>query len=136
MTANSGHQLARDFFAAVASGHLPEELVTPDMTAWTLSSGDSDRERFAGGIKMLAAIVSGELVYDVLSLTAEDDRVVAEVTSDWALVNGERARNRHVFIFQLRDGRIASVSEYMDPAVPREIIGPLIQQTLAARAKQ
>ncbi len=28
------------------------------------------------------------------------------------------------------------VAEYMDPAVPREIIGPLIQQTLAARAKQ
>ena len=59
--------------------------------------------------------------------------MVAEVSSDWALINGQRARNRHVFIFRIRDGRIAFVAEYMDPAVARDIIGPLIQATLAGQ---
>ena len=80
---------------------------------------------------MLAAIVAGELVYTIESLTAEEDRVVAQVSSDWKLVNGERAQNRHMFLFRIRDGRIASVAEYMDPRVPREVIGPLIQAALA-----
>ncbi len=131
MTTSNHHQLARDFFAAVASGTLPDDLVTPDLTAWTLSSGDADRARFAGGIRMLAAIVAGELAYTIESLTAEEDRVVAQVSSDWELVNGERAQNRHVFLFRIRDGRIASVADYMDPRVPREVIGPLIQAALA-----
>jgi len=87
--------------------------------------------RFKAGIKMLSMVVSGELVYQIISLTAEEDRVVAEVSSDWSLINGDRARNRHVFVFGLRDGKIASLAEYMDPAIPREKIGPLIQKMLS-----
>ncbi|TGD71114.1 ketosteroid isomerase [Mangrovimicrobium sediminis] len=131
------HQLARNFFAAVGRGHLPEDLVTPDMTAWVLSSGDSDLARFNGGIALLAALVEpGKLVYEIQSITAEEDRVVAEVSSDWPLVNGQHARNDHVFAFRVRDGRIAHVAEYMDTRVTREIIGPAIQvlaQQLAAQ---
>lgn len=128
------HQIARDFFSAVAKGELTDELITDDLQAWTLSSGKADRARFAGGVKMLSMAVEGELVYQIDGITAEDNRVVAEVTSDWSLINGERAQNRHVFIFGIRYNRIARVDEYMDPVVPREIIGPLIQKMLAQRS--
>lgn len=128
--ANNNHELARKFFAAVAAGELPNDLVTDDLRAWTLSSGATDRDRFAGGIKLLAAAVDGDLVYDIRSLTAEEDRIVAEVTSDWPLINGERARNHHIFLFRVRGGKIAAVDEYMDPSVPREVIGPLLQQMM------
>ncbi len=131
MSTSQAHQLARDFFAAIGRGEITESLVTPDFSAWVLTSGDVDLPRFAGGIKALAAAVAGDLVYQVESLTAEEDRVVAEVRSDWELVNGQRAQNRHVFLFTLRDGRVASMAEYMDPSVPREIIGPLVQQLMA-----
>ncbi len=131
MSTTQAHQLARDFFAAIGRGEITESLVTPDFSAWVLTSGDVDLPRFAGGIKALAAAVAGDLVYQVESLTAEEDRVVAEVRSDWELVNGQRAQNRHVFLFTLRDGRVASMAEYMDPSVPREIIGPLVQQLMA-----
>ncbi len=131
MNTNPAHRLAREFLAAIGRGEITDKLVAPDFTAWTLTSGDSDLPRFAGGVKMLAAAVVGDLVYEIDSLTAEGDRVVAEVRSDWELVTGQRAQNRHVFLLTLRDGRVASMSEYMDPAVPREILGPLIQQLLA-----
>ncbi len=131
MSIEQGHQLAREFFAAIGRGEITESLVTPDFSAWVLTTGDIDLPRFAGGMKVLAAAVAGDLVYHIDSLTAEDDRVVAEVHSDWELINGQRAQNRHVFLFTVRDGRIASMAEYMDPAVPREIIGPLLQQLMA-----
>jgi len=131
MTTADSHRLAREFLAAVGRGHLPEELVTPDMTAWTLSGGDADLARFQAGVKLLAAVVAGELVYDIVAITAEDDRLVAEVTSDWPLVNGERARNHHVFAFRVREGRICHMAEYMDTAVPRDILGPAIQGLVA-----
>jgi len=137
MTTSEMHRLARAFFSAVGRGQLPEELVTPDMTAWTLSSGDADLARFAGGVKLLAAVVApGALVYDIDSITAEGDRVIAEVRSDWPLLNGQRACNHHVFAFRVREGRIARVAEYMDTAVPRDIIGPAIQALLQQMSAQ
>jgi ketosteroid isomerase-like protein len=135
MSTHRLHRIAQRFFAEVAAGELPDDLVTPELEAWTLSSGYADRARFQGGIAMLAEIVEGDLHYDILSLTAEADRVVAEVSSDWALVDGRRVQNRHVFIFRIDNDRIAGVAEYMDPAVPREVLGPLIQAKLAERAR-
>ena len=131
MKPEQAHQLAREFFAAIGRGDINDSLVTPDFRAWILTSGDIDLARFTGGIRALAAAVKGDLVYEISSLTAEDDRVVAEVRSDWELVNGQRAQNRHVFLFTLREGRVAAMSEYMDPVVPRETLGPLIQQLMA-----
>lgn len=131
MDTESKHQLARDFFAAIGRGEITDSLVTPDFTAWILSSGEIGLAQFAAGMRAFAAAVVGDLVYQVDSLTAEDDRVVAEVHSDWELVNGQRAQNRHVFLFTLRDGRVCRMAEYMDPAVARDIIGPLIQQLMA-----
>jgi len=135
MTNESSHRLARDFFAAIGRGEITEDLVTPDFKAWVLSSGEIDLPRFAAGMKAFSAAVAGDLVYQIDSLTAENDRVVAEVHSDWALVNGERAQNQHVFVFTLRDGKVARMAEYMDPAVARDIIGPVVQQ-LMAQARQ
>lgn len=128
---NESHRLVRDFLKSIAIGKLPENLVTPDMTAWTLTSGESDKERFAGGIKMLAAIFKGTLVYDIDSLTAEENRVVAEVRSKGTLTSGEDFRNVHVFAFTLCDGKISAVREYMNPVVVGEKIVPLMKELMA-----
>lgn len=125
------HQLARDFFVAIAAGDLPEYLVTDDMSAWTLTSGDADKARFQGGVKLLASIFGGTLHYTVNALTAEDDRVVAEVHSDGTLINGEAFHNVHVFSFRIRDGRIAWVGEYMNPFVVQEKIVPLLKAAMS-----
>lgn len=127
------HELVRKFFAALGKGQLPDDLLTPDMTMWTLTSGSSDKARFQGGVQMLAGIFGGTLVYTIDALTAEEDRVAAEVRSHGTLVSGEPFHNNHVFTFRIRDGRIAAVSEYMNQTVVREKIMPLLQSALARR---
>lgn len=136
MTSSNNHQLARDFIAALSAGDVPDELLTPDMTLWTISSGtSSDKARFQAAIKMLASITDDAIVYDIVSLTAEGDRVVAEVKSRGTLINGETFENNHVFLLRVRDGKIAEVAEYMNPIVVREKIAPLLQQAMAKASR-
>jgi uncharacterized protein len=123
-------RLVRDFFAAIAGGNLPDDLLTPDMSFWTVNSGSSDKARFQGAMKLLASIFGGTLVYTIDALTAEEDRVVAEVRSHGTLPDGEPFRNEHVFIFRIREGRIASVAEYMNQFIVREKIVPLLQAAM------
>lgn len=124
-------QLVQDFFKAIAIGDLPEDLVTEDMTFWSINSGTSDKARFHGGVKVLSSIFTGTLTYVIESLTSEDDRTVAEIRSHGTLNSGEPFNNTHVFIFRIRDGRIASASEYMNQFAVREKIVPLMQAAMA-----
>ena len=126
----SHHQLVKDFFAAIARGELPETSLTEDMSAWTLTSGDTDQARFRMGVKLLAGLFDGTLHYTIKALTAEDDRVVAETDSHGTLIDGTDFHNVHVFSFRIRDGRIAWVGEYMNPIIVQEKIVPLMQAGL------
>jgi ketosteroid isomerase-like protein len=130
---HANHQLAQKFFAALSSGNVPDELLTADMTAWTTTSGTTDKARYQGGIKMLASIFSGGLAYTVDSLTAEEDRVAAEVQSCGTLLNGDTFHNVYVFMIRIRDGRIASVAEHFNPAAVTEKILPLLQLAMSKR---
>ncbi len=124
---SSNHQLVRDFFKAIAQGDVPENRVTADLTFWSVNAGDTDKARFQLGIKLLATIFNKTMVYHIESLTAEDDRVVAEVRSTGTLADGEPFSNTHMFLFRVRDGRIAYVAEYMNQFVVREKIAPRLQ---------
>ena len=84
-------------------------------------------------MKLFGAIFDGRYAYTIDSLTAEDDRVAAEVRGAGTLVSGEAFTNRYVFMLRIRDGRIASVAEHFDPGPVREKIVPLIQAAMAKR---
>lgn len=126
------HRLVLDFFAALSAGDLPESLLTEDMTAWTVTSGDTDKARFQGGVRMLASVFGGTLIYHIDAITAEDDRVVVECKSSGTLINGEPFDNVHVFSFRVRDGRIAHVGEFMNPQTVQEQILPIMREMMAS----
>ncbi len=130
--ANPNHTIARAFFAALSAGSIPDDLLTDDMTAWTISSGQtSDRARYQGGIKLFAKIFDGAYTYFVDSLTSEDDRIAAEVHTLGRLSTGEGFSNTYVFMLKIRDGKIAHVAEHFDPRPMQEKLMPLIQQVMA-----
>jgi uncharacterized protein len=120
------HQLVRDFFMALSTGSVSDRFFTDDMTAWTTTSGRSAKEKYLSGVGMLQSLFPRGLTYTVDALTAEEDRVAAEVQSRGTLVNGELFHNVYVFIFRIRDGRIASVAEHFNPQPVREKIIPLL----------
>jgi ketosteroid isomerase-like protein len=125
------HELARRFFAALSSGSIPDELLTADMTVWTTTSGTSAKVPYQAGIKMLASVFSGGISYTVDSLTAEDDRVAAEVRARGTLINGENYHNVYLYMLRIRNGRIASVAEHFNPDPIRQQLGPLLQAALS-----
>lgn len=124
-------RLARAYFAAVSAGDLPDDLLTPDMTAWITSGATMDRAAYQRVIRILAAMCDGPLRFTVHALTAEEDRVVAEAESVGRLVNGEAYANTYVFVFRIRDGRIAAIAEHYNALVSQEKLIPLMREAAA-----
>lgn len=132
MTVQTSHQIARTFFDALSNGHLPQDLLTDDMTAWTTSAGVHwPKDRYESGIKMFGIIFPDGLKYEVDTLTAEGDRVIAEVQAKGILSNGQAFHNIYVFILRLRDGKIAAVAEHFNPDPVRTHLIPLLQAVMA-----
>lgn len=124
----ANHRIVRDFFIALGRGELPDELLAPDMTVWTTTGGAVSKDRYQGGVRLLGMICQGGgLAYTIHALTAEEDRVAAEVRGSGTLVNGEPFENAYAFFFRIRDGRIASVAEHFDPGPVQERLAPLMR---------
>jgi ketosteroid isomerase-like protein len=131
------HQIARDFFAGLSTGQLPDALVSDDLTVWTTTTGSGEpagKAKYAGGIKMLGALFDGGLAYTVDALIAEGDRVVAEAHSDGTLSNGEPFHNRYVFILTIKDGRITAIAEHFNPEPVMTKIRPLLAAAMSKTA--
>lgn len=128
MAPDNNTQLIRNFFAAVAAGDLPDELLTEGMTFWSVNSGESSRARFQGAARLLAAAYGGTLEYLIDYCVEEGHRIVAEIRSQGTLISGDTVQNNHVFIFTIENGRIASAREYMNQLPVREKIVPVLQQ--------
>ena len=124
---DANKDLARAYFAAVTNGELPDDLVTPDMTGWITTQGAVDKASYQGMIRWLASVCATPLAFTIQALTAEADRVVAEATSEAVLINGEPYRQTYVFVFRIRDGRIAAVAEHYNALVAQEKLLPLMK---------
>ena len=120
--------LARAYFAAVTAGELPDALLTPDMTAWTTTQGVMDKGAYQALIRLLARMCAEPLAFTVDSLTAEEDRVVAEARSAGVLVDGQPYANTYIFVFRIRDGRIAAIAEHFNALVVQEKLIPLVKK--------
>lgn len=134
--ANDNSDTARAFLEALPRGKLTSDLLTEDFTAWTTSSGQMSSDKFRGGTEMLAAIFSNPMQIEIDAVTAEDDRVVVEAASYGLLVDGEEYRNRYVFVFRMRDGKVASFAEHNNPFVVQQKLVPLIHTAIAKRGDE
>jgi ketosteroid isomerase-like protein len=131
-------ELIRRFFAALSSGDLLDDLLTDDVTVWTTTSGFivPAKARYQGGVKLLQSLFPGGLAYRVVSLTAEDDRVAAEVQARGTLTSGDVYENSYVYIFRIREMRIASLAEHFNPLIVQEKINPLMIAAMARSKRQ
>ena len=58
--------------------------------------------------------VGGEHRMDILSMTAEEDRVSVEAISYLELNNSKVYNNKYHFMFRLKDGVIVQIKEYLN----------------------
>jgi ketosteroid isomerase-like protein len=130
------HALIRRFFADLSSGTLSDELLADDLTVWSSSSGSTGpgKAKYQFAIKLLQSLFPAGLAYEVVSLTAEADRVAAEVHAHGSLANGERYENSYVFLFRIRAGQIASIAEHFNVLTVQEKLMPLLSEALSKLA--
>lgn len=78
-------------------------------------SGTKDKAGFAEMLSGIAeSTTTGAIRLTPLAFTAEGDRVAVETESYTELKNGRVYNNLYHFLFEVRDGKIHSVKEYLD----------------------
>jgi uncharacterized protein len=112
-------QFFERFTASDISGAL--ETMTEDATWWI--PGKKDRSPAAGLYpkdkigrlfnRMVGALKNG-LEMKVISCIAEGESVALEVVSSGDLKNGREYRQEYHMLLKFRDGKIASIREYLD----------------------
>ncbi len=127
-------QAVRDFFRLFEDGRIDEAfaMTTPDFLGWS-GSGDT-----AAGVTMTAAELApiekgfmqyfdGPLKIILGTMTAEDDRVVAEMETYGKLKNGREYNNCYSQHFVFRDGNIFRWREYYNTQLVETVVGDLLR---------
>jgi ketosteroid isomerase-like protein len=119
-------RLVHAYFAAVTAGHLPDDLLTDDMTAWLTTQGPIGKAAYQDAVRWLGSVMREPLRFTIDAITAEGDRAVAEARSEGILINGEPYAQTYVFVLRIRDGRIAFIAEHYNALVAQEKLVPLM----------
>ncbi len=130
MNIETNKQLIRDFFEAFSRGDFGSAFAhVSDSASWWVPgtlpfSGTKTKEQYLQVVNAIARGFPGGLRLTVTGLTAEGDKVAAEVESLGAHVNGKTYNNRYHFLFTVRDGTVQEVKEYMDTLHLHQLITP------------
>ncbi|GEL16829.1 nuclear transport factor 2 family protein [Pseudonocardia asaccharolytica] len=115
-------QIVAEFMEVFSSGDVDGILscLADDAKWWVAGSipGISGTKDKAGFKEMVSGIAesttTGAIRLTPLGFTAEGDRVAVETESYTELKNGRVYNNLYHFLFEVRDGKIAAVKEYLD----------------------
>jgi ketosteroid isomerase-like protein len=116
-------ELARQLFERFTASDIEGvmDLMTDDVT-WRIpgkpelnpAAGDYDKARLRRLFDRMVSQLDDGLKMTILGSVTEGDRIAVEVESSGDLRNGRRYRQQYHFLITVRDGRIASVREYLD----------------------
>jgi ketosteroid isomerase-like protein len=116
------------FFEAMNQGDAAAiaDSYTDDGYVWTMGntliSGKNNKQQireFAGQIYQ--AFPNG-ISFEVLHMTAEENRVAVEAISTGDHISGVVYSNKYHFLFHLRDGKVECLKEYMDTELVTDIL--------------
>lgn len=132
MTIEANKALVRAFLEAFSTGDIDRltAMMAEDGSWWVSGSiagmsGSYGREPLAALLRQVKGVyASGALRITPERMTAEGNRVAVEASCRETLADGRVYANRYHFLFEIADGRVALVKEYMDTLHAREIFFP------------
>lgn len=115
-------QLVSDFLATFSRGDVDGVLdaMADDATWWVSGglegmSGTYDKEAFGPLLRGATSLyVEGALRITPTSMIAEGDRVAVEAEGFATMTSGRVYQPRYHFLFEVKDGKVRRVREYMD----------------------
>jgi len=120
--------IVREFIEAMSRADVEAILEAYAEDGYVRTMGDTpisgvyDRERIADYAGSVYDTFPEGLEFTVHGMTAEGDRVAVEAESNGAHVSGRHYRNFYHFLFTLRDGKVASLKEYLDTQKVMEVL--------------
>lgn len=119
-TAEANKQTVARLLELFSSGAVKETMamMTDDATWWVAGtmpiSGTYTKAQFEKLLSGVLDTCTGPIRIEAREWTAEGDRVAFEAESFVDTRNGRKDNNLYHFLFKLRDGKVASVREYLD----------------------
>ncbi|MCU1785203.1 nuclear transport factor 2 family protein [Pseudomonas sp. 13B_2.1_Bac1] len=109
--------LVRKYMELVAASDIDSalDLAADDATFWHPMSGTVGKEALREQFKQLGTLMRS-FSSQVITTTAEADRVSVEVEAQAEFSNGRHYQNQYHFMFVVRDGKIQASREYVDSA--------------------
>lgn len=99
-------------------------IIAPEASWWVLGVGSMDRETVIAQLKqMLGTARVAETT--ILGITAEGGRVAVESRGNFEFEDGRVYRNSYHHLFELSDGRVTAIREYLDLRVTEAVFGPM-----------
>lgn len=121
--------LVAEFMEVFSAGDVEKILsYLADSATWWVAgeldgiSGTKNKKEFGEMLAGLSSLTkTGAIALTPLAWTAEGDRVAVETESYSELNNGRVYNNLYHFVFEVRDGRIQSIKEFLDTEHTRAI---------------
>ena len=120
--------IVRQFMKDVGEGNIERMLDTYAEDAFLLTTGRtlisgrySKADIAKAGAVIFEAFPEG-IDFEILTMTAEEDRVAVEARSYGRHISGQDYSNYYHFLFRLRDGQITEMKEFMDTELVTDIL--------------
>jgi ketosteroid isomerase-like protein len=118
----ANRKLIHDYFAAVGSGATDKVVAAfADDVVWWVPPSSPMAGTYRGKDAVLGMFAKGVSLYapepmkiEILGTVADSEKVAAEVHITATTAKGGEYSNFYHFLFEIRDGKIAGVKEYVD----------------------
>ena len=127
--------IAKKFITALGAGDAEtvKSLITRDIQAIlpgsALIAGTRGYEEIVGVCDLFKNLTKSGVRFNIVSTTAEEDRVSMEAEGHSELVNGKAYNNYYHFLFYIREGKVCKIKEYLDTKLADEVMVPLFAGT-------
>jgi ketosteroid isomerase-like protein len=131
MSAEKNKNVALSFFENFSAGKVDAALaMLADTATWWVAgnpekfvlAGTKTKAQFAELLNGIGAAMPKGLRVTPKGLTAEGDRVAVEAESYGETATGKVYNNLYHFLFEVRDGKIQAVREYLDTMHAKEVL--------------
>lgn len=129
---DSNKQVVRAYLEALGKGDAAGvgATLSPDTQVIAIGtsfmSGTRNYDDVVSTVGMLKSITQNGIAFHIDSLTAEDNRVVAEVHGTSTLVDGTPYNQEYLFLFHFQDGKVTRLVEHFCTKRTEECFGPLM----------
>lgn len=121
-TTSTNKAIVADFLMTFSRGDVAGvlERMADDATWWVSGtiagmSGTYEKKTFGALLQGVKAVYkTGAMQFTPKSMVAEDSFVAVEASSHAELNNGRIYSNQYHLLFEIRDGKVLRVKEYMD----------------------